>query len=577
MYHFLIKCGIDTTKEEIMVNNKKWWMEEVIYEIYPQSFNDTNDDGIGDINGISEKLDYLHELGITSIWICPVFKSPLIDNGYDISDYQSINQIFGDNNDLYNLIEKAKTYNIKILLDLVINHTSDEHPWFKEALTNKESKYRDYYIFKSGDDNTPPNNWRSIFGGSAWEPVPGEEETYYLHTFHSKQPDLNWENPHLRQEIYDMINWWIEKGVYGFRIDSITFIKKDQDYASLPADGADNLSNIKNKTRNRPGISTLLSELNEQTFNKYDVVTVGEAPGVSYDEFDEYIGKNGYFNMIFDFKYADIDVENGSEWFRKTDWTYDEYIEKIKVSQETLQKYGWGANFIENHDQPRALSKLIQDPQFKNDLGAKALAISYFFLRGTPFIYQGQELGLDNVNWTEISTYNDISSHDNYDRALLEWYSTQEAISFVQDRSRDNGRIPFPWTNEQYGGFSKKEPWLSMKEEYPEINAANNSVLNFYKEMIHLRQNTIYKNTLIYGDIHFKDDTPSSVMAYTRSDDTNRLLVITNFNSNVQTIEIPSGDFKVLLNTHETLKNEKNKIFLEPMQALVVDLGGRKK
>lgn len=558
-----------------MINEKKWWMEEVIYQIYPQSFNDTNNDGIGDIKGISEKLDYLNDLGITAIWICPLFKSPLIDNGYDISDYQSVNDIFGNNEDLYELIEKAKSYNIKILLDLVINHTSDEHQWFRDALAYPDSKYRDYYIFKKGSKDTPPNNWRSIFGGSAWEPVPNEPETYYLHTFHSKQPDLNWENPELRQEIYDMINWWIEKGVFGFRIDSITFIKKDQDYASLPANGADNLSNIKDKTRNRPGIAELLSELNERTFNQYDVVTVGEAPGVQYDEFDEYIGKNGYFNMIFDFKYADIDVENGSEWFRKTQWTYDEYIEKVKLSQETLQKYGWGANFIENHDQPRALSKLILDPKFKNEIGAKALAVSYFLLRGTPFIYQGQELGLDNVNWTDINTYNDISSHDNYNRALLEGYSPEDAISFVQDRSRDNGRIPFPWTNDQYGGFSDSKPWIDMKEEYPQVNTINNTVLEFYKDIIHLRQKSEFKNTLIYGNIQFLDNMPNNVMTYTRADEKNHLLIVTNFNSHAQNVEIPSSNFNVVLNSHPSLDTRKNQLSLEPMQALVIDLGGK--
>ena len=297
--------------------DKKWWQDEVVYQIYPKSFKDTNNDGFGDIKGITEKLPYIHSLGATMIWICPIFTSPMADNGYDIADFEGIDPQFGTMADFDELLAESKKYNIKIILDLVINHTSDEHPWFQEAIRDKNSPYRDYYIFKEGIE--PPNNWRSIFGGSVWEKLPNED-TYYLHVFDKKQPDLNWENPVLRKELYDMINRWLDRGISGFRIDSITFVKKDQDFASLPADGVDGLVSCKEKTRNRPGIEVFLNELKENTFDKYDCITVGEAPGVPYDEFSTFIGKDGYFSMIFDFHYADIDVESGSDWFKRTNW-----------------------------------------------------------------------------------------------------------------------------------------------------------------------------------------------------------------------------------------------------------------
>ena len=555
--------------------SKDWWKEEVVYQIYPQSFKDSNNDGIGDLNGIREKLPYLKGLGITCLWISPIFTSPLADNGYDIADYEGINPIFGSMADLDNLIQEAKDLDIKIILDLVVNHSSDEHPWFQEALKAPESPYRDFYIFKQGTNGQAPNNWRSIFGGSAWAAVEGEDNTYYLHTFHKKQPDLNWENPDLRQAIYDMINRWLDKGIAGFRIDSITFIKKDQDYQSLPADGADNLSNIKHKTRNRPGIADFLKELNQQTFQRYNVMTVGEAPGVPYEDFDQYIGPDGYFNMIFDFSYADIDVENGSEWFRQSQWDYDDYIAAVKASQYALQDAGWAANFIENHDQPRALSKLIKDPNYQNEIGATALACSYFFLRGTPFIYQGQELGLRNVSWENIETYDDISSHDNYQRALLEGYRPEEAIRFVQKRSRDNGRTPFPWDNSQYGGFSDHEPWLAMADEYPTINAMHNPVRAFYQKLIDLRQASELKDLLIYGDIDFIDNLPSQVMAYQRRLDDQEVSVVINFNSH--SVRIPSlyNSYQILINNLDQSINKKNdQLELAPMQAVVIQKGG---
>lgn len=510
-----------------METEKNWWQKEIIYQIYPKSFKDSNQDGIGDLKGIIEKLPYLKKLGVTTLWICPIFSSPMVDNGYDIADFEGINPQFGTMEDVDLLLAEAKKLNLKIMLDLVINHTSDEHVWFQKALADKNSPYRDYYIFKEGKE--PPNNWRSIFGGSVWEKVPNED-CYYLHVFDKRQPDLNWENAEMRQELYAMINRWLEKGIAGFRIDSITFIKKDQDYASLPADGVDGLVSCKEKTRNRPGIDAFLHELRRETFDKYNCVTVGEAPGVSYEEFPTYVGDNGYFSMIFDFHYADIDVESGSDWFKRTNWTAAEFKDLLKQSQDALQKAGWGANFIENHDQPRALSKFVAE-DFQNAQSALGLGAMYFFLRGTPFIYQGQELGMVNAKRTDISQFDDISSIDNYERSMKEGFSAQEALHFVNQRSRDNSRTPMPWDGSQYGGFSQQKPWLAMTEEYPKINAEDNAVFKGYQKMISLRQQSEISDVLQKGDIAFIEDVPESVIAYQRTAASGSLVSYTNFSS----------------------------------------------
>lgn len=553
---------------------QQWWKKEVIYQIYPRSFKDTNDDGIGDIQGIISKLPYLADLGITMIWICPIYKSPMIDNGYDISDYLDINSEFGDMADLDQLFSEANQYNIKIMLDLVINHTSDEHPWFQEAYKNPESKYRDYYIFKEGVNGQPPNNWRSIFGGSVWEKVPNEDQ-YYMHIFDKKQPDLNFENPELRNEIYQMINTWLEKGLVGFRIDSITFLKKDQDFASLPSDGQDGLVTCKYKTRNRPGIEIFLRELREKTFDKYQCVTVGEAPGVKYDELDDFIGEEGYFSMIFDFKYADIDVESGSDWFKRTNWKVSEFKELLFESQEAIQKVGWGANFIENHDQPRAISKLIKNKSYQNYIGGSALALMYFFLRGTPFIYQGQEIGMTNFNRTSIDQFNDISSIDNYHRAIQEGFSADQALEFVNLRSRDNTRTPMHWSSESNAGFSDVSPWIELNENHQEINVEkqkdkNDSLFNFYQQMIQLRNHSEYSETLIYGDIKPLWNTNENVISYLRRDNNNTFQIIVNLSDELITQEIDNEVQDVTLNNYENPQINQDSVNLRPYECLLI-------
>lgn len=536
-------------------NNPEWWKESVVYQIYPKSFYDSNNDGIGDIRGIIEKLPYLRELGISMIWLSPFYKSPMADNGYDISDYFSVNPDFGKMEDIEELISQAGSLGIKIMIDLVVNHTSDEHHWFRQALQDSHSKYRDYYIFKSGVNGAAPNNWRSIFGGSAWEKLP-DEDIYYLHVFHKKQPDLNWENPSLRQEIYAMINWWLGKGIAGFRIDAITFIKKDRDFASLPADGVDGMVSIKNKCRNQPGIEFFLTELKEKTFNKFDCVTVGEAPGVPLHDYHKFIGPDGYFDMIFDFHAADIDVENGSEWFKRRDWTVSEFRKALFNSQTAFNKAGWGTMFIENHDQPRALSKLIRNTDYKNESGAKALAAMYFFMHGTPFIYQGQELGMKNFSRRDINEFDDISSVDNYHRALREGFSQQEALKFVNHRSRDNSRTPFQWSDSSNAGFNRgATPWLQFSSDVFSVNAESqvrdtDSVFSFYKKMISLR-NKEYPDVLIYGTFIPLEFIEDEVVAYERRSETERFISITNLSEKALLFPLPEGE--ILLNNYQSV------------------------
>ncbi|MBU5363565.1 alpha-glucosidase [Enterococcus raffinosus] len=562
-------------EKQLLDEEQNFWKEEVVYQVYPKSFYDSDGDGIGDIKGITQKLDYLAELGVTMLWICPIFTSPMVDNGYDIADYKGIQAEFGTMEDLTELIEAAKVKGIKIILDLVVNHSSDEHAWFQAALADTESPYRDYYIFKSGEAGNPPNNWRSIFGGSVWEPVPNETDMYYFHTFDKKQPDLNWEDPALRQEIYEMINWWLEQGIAGFRIDSITFIKKDQDYGDVEPDGSDGLGSVKLKTRNRPGIEKFLAELNRETFQKYDCVSVGEAPGVPYDQYDQYIGKDGYFNMIFDFHYADIDVENGSEWFRQTNWQPQDLKELLFKSQKAIQDSGWGANFMENHDQPRSLSKYITDKNYQNEIGAKALGTLFFFLRGTPFIYQGQEIGMKNFQRTTIEDFNDVSSIDNYHRSIMEGFSEEEAMKFVNQRSRDNTRTPFQWDATENAGFSpSNNAWLKLNGDQTEVNAADQvqrpeSIFSFYQQMIYLRNHSSYRNTLIYGKFS-PLETADAVIAYERSGE-ETLQIFVNLSNQEQKIAAAG---EVLLNNYHELTKQHDAQILKPYQAVVIRKGG---
>ena len=573
--------------------DKKWWQKEVGYQIYPRSFYDSNNDGIGDLNGITAKLDYLKELGITLIWVCPIFKSPMDDNGYDISDYYDVNPEFGTKEDLERLIKEVEKRGIKIILDLVINHTSDEHEWFLEALKNPESKYRNYYIFKRGKNGLPPTNWRSHFGGSAWEKVEGEadengNEMYYLHLFTKKQPDLNWENPEVREELYKMVNYWLEKGIAGFRVDAINSIKKDENYLNLPVDGADGLAYNVKYTLNQPGIEEFLSELAKKTFKKYNCMTVAETPMLEYERYNDFIGEDGFFSMIFDFSYADLDMTKGGFYYSLRDIPTIELRNAIFESQLTQQKYGWGAPFLENHDLPRSLNKFFGEKA--NETNAKLLGNVFFFLRGTPFIYQGQEIGMDNFVRKDISEFDDIASKDQYQRALGEKFSTEEALYFVNKRSRDNSRTPMQWDNSKNAGFSENEnikSWIKLTGSQAVTNVKNQlndekSIFAHYKKMIDLRQNGKYSDCLIYGEFIPVPLENEKIIAYVRKYGNQKLLCISNFSCQKQEVklndiakalgkkEITLGE--ILINNFDKIGKDDKKLNLEGFQSLLVEI-----
>ena len=573
--------------------DKKWWKKEVGYQIYPRSFYDSNNDGIGDLNGITEKLDYLKNLGITLIWVCPIFKSPMDDNGYDISDYYDVNPEFGTKEDLEKLIKEAEKRGIKVILDLVINHTSDEHEWFLEALKNPESKYRNYYIFKRGENGLPPTNWRSHFGGSAWEKVEGEadengNEMYYLHLFTKKQPDLNWENPEVRKELYKMVNYWLEKGIAGFRVDAINSIKKDARYLDLPVDGADGMAYNVEYTLNQPGIEEFLSELAKETFKKYNAMTVAETPMLEYERYNDFIGDDGFFTMIFDFSYTDLDMTKDGFYYSLRDIPTIELRDAIFESQLTQQKYGWGAPFLENHDLPRSLNKFFGEKA--NETNAKLLANVFFFLRGTPFIYQGQEIGMDNFVRNDISEFDDIASKDQYQRALGEGFSSEEALYFVNKRSRDNSRTPMQWDNSKNAGFSKDEnskSWIKLTGSQATTNVADqindkDSIFSHYKKMIDLRQNGKYSDCLTFGDFLSVPLENEKIIAYVRKYKNQKVLCISNFSELKQEVklseiakalgekEIKIGE--ILINNFDGFENNGEKVVFEGFQSLLVEI-----
>lgn len=549
---------------------KEWWQSEIIYQIYPRSFQDSNQDGIGDIQGIIQRLDYLHELGITTIWISPIFESPMADNGYDISNYFGIASEFGTMEDFKELVLEAKKRQIKILLDLVVNHTSDEHPWFQQALANPQSKYRDYYIFKAGKKR--PNNWRSIFGGSVWEKLPNEDMFYY-HTFHKKQPDLNWENPQLRSEIHRMIIQWLQMGIAGFRVDAITFIKKDLSFKSIEPDGVDGLAKCTKVSRNQPGIEVFLKELQEKCFQPFQAVTVAEAPGVNYDELDQFIGKDGFFSMIFDFKAADLDVKSGSEWFKPVRWQLKDLYQKIEDSQLAIQKVGWGAPFIENHDQNRATSKYLKE-HATNPTAQKALALMYFYLYGTPFIYQGQEIGMINFQRHHLQEFEDISSIDQYHRGIQEGLTPAESLAVINYRSRDNARTPMQWTDETYVGFSSVRPWLAITEQSAIRNVEaqmkdETSLWYFYKKIIAVKKMPEYA-TLTFGKIDFLPRMNEGVLLYRRYTEEKSFLIVSNLTNKEQIIQLDKPIKELILNNDVGFELIGKELKLSPFAALVL-------
>ena len=525
-----------------------WWKHAVVYQIYPKSFQDSNGDGIGDLKGIISRLDYPKRLGVNVLWLCPVYQSPMDDGGYDISDYYHIHPMFGDDADMDELIRKADGMGIKILMDLVVNHTSDEHEWFQQALKDPDSKYADYYIFKETADGNPPNNWRSYFGEPAWTRVEGTNR-FYLHEFSRKQPDLNWENEALREEIYRMVNYWLDKGLAGFRIDAIGNIKKRLEYETFQPDGEDGLRYIGDWVLNQPGIEVFLQELNERTFRPHNSMTVAEA-NVPEELLNLFIGEEGFFSMVFDFSYTDIDVPATGEWFRPRDFTVEELRKAIFSSQRMVQEKGWGALYLENHDQNRSVNKYIPEEEIGYH-SKTMLASLFFFLRGTPFIYQGQEIGMENIRMASIDDYDDIATRGQYARAMNAGLDKETAFDIVAKRSRDNSRTPMQWDSGKNAGFSSADrTWIRVNPNYKSINAADqehpDSVLSFYRELIRLRKDSKYSDIIISGEFLPYESEDPCVIAYQRSTAHERLLVIHNFQNRQSAIRLPKGHLKTV-------------------------------
>lgn len=560
---------------------KKWWHKKIAYQIYPKSFFDTTGNGSGDLKGILQKLDYLQELGIDILWLSPCYQSPLADQGYDISDYYRIDPLFGTMEDMEQLIAEAKKRGISILMDLVVNHCSDEHEWFQKALADPYGEYAGYFYFEKGINGQPPNNWRSYFGGSCWEPVPGTD-LYYLHVFHKKQPDLNWENPKLRKEIYKMMRWWLDKGLAGFRIDAIINIKKALPFEnySYPPDRDDGLCAVTRMLQDAVGVGTFLGEMRDEVFQKYDAFTVGEVFNMKEDELESFIGENGYFSTMFDFRET-IFGSSEKGWYASHHITPDEYRDCCFASQKLAGDRGLLSNIIENHDEPRGISRYIPADEL-SETAKKLLATVYFLLKGLPWIYQGQEIGMENLPFASIDEINDVSTHDEYEVALRAGLSKDEALSKVSYFSRDNARTPFQWNSEKNAGFTTGTPWLRINPNYTRINAASqiadpDSLFSYYKALIALRKNPEYADVITYGDfIPFLEDVPR-LMAFYRKDDKKTLLILANFQTLPQKITLPAPYKKILLNNYPDLEQKKSdthtiRVTLQNYQAVILEL-----
>ncbi|KGX92577.1 oligo-1,6-glucosidase [Pontibacillus halophilus JSM 076056 = DSM 19796] len=539
---------------------KQWWKEAVAYQIYPRSFRDSNGDGVGDLRGVIQQLDYLKDLGIDVIWICPIFESPNDDNGYDISNYRGILQEFGTMEDFDLLLKEVHKRGMKLILDLVINHTSDEHPWFIESRASKDSPKRDWYIWKDANGGEEPNNWESIFSGSAWE---YDEETsqYYLHLFSKKQPDLNWENEEVREELYSMVNWWLDKGIDGFRIDAISHIKK--------RDGFPDLENPKkldyvpsfDMHMNQPGIDSWLRELSDRTFEKYDIMTVGEANGVEIEDAERWVGEeNGYFDMIFQFEHLGL-------WDKSADGGVDVLAIKEALSrwQDGLEGIGWNALFFENHDQPRSVSTIGNDTTYWKE-SSKMLGAIYFFMKGTPFIYQGQEIGMTNVHFESIEDYDDVGMKNFYYVERQKGRSKEELMTIIRKQIRDNSRTPMQWNDGHMAGFTEgNDTWIGLNPNYKEVNVAaqqedKNSILSFYKSMIYLRK---HHEEFVYGEFELLHPEHETLVAYKRKLYGKEAVVYANFSD--QPLEYETDGDQLVLSNYDLLEPDQ----LQPYEVRV--------
>ena len=520
---------------------RKWWKESVVYQIYPRSFMDSNGDGIGDIKGITSKLDYLKELGIDVIWLSPVYQSPNDDNGYDISDYQAIMQEFGNMEDFDEMLAAAHERGIKIMMDLVVNHTSDEHRWFVESRKSKNNPYRDYYIWRDAKDGREPNNWGSCFGGSAWQ-YDETTDMYFLHLFSKKQPDLNWDNKVVRREVFDMMTWWLEKGVDGFRMDVISMISKVPGLPDGPKDKDALYGDFGPSVINGPHVHDYLQEMRKEVLSKFDTITVGETSGVTVEEAVKYAADDeSELNMVFQFEQNDLDGGEHGKWnLNKI------YLPDLKAVLNRWQTYlegkAWNSLYWSNHDQPRIVSRLGNDTEAYRELSAKMLATCLHMMKGTPYIYQGEELGMTNVPFASMDEFRDIESINAY-REYTEngIIAPEDMMKYLNYKSRDNARTPMQWSDEENGGFTKGTPWIKINPNYTTINAREqmereDSVFHYYQKLISLRKK---EPVIVYGTFALLMPEDEDIFMYTRTYEQEKLLVICNFSQKERELEIP--------------------------------------
>lgn len=554
---------------------KQWWHDKVAYQIYPKSFYDSNGDGIGDLPGIISKLDYLKDLGVDIVWLSPIYKSPLADEGYDIADYYSIDPRFGTMEDMERLIEEAKKRDMYILMDLVVNHCSDEHEWFQKACQDPDGEYGNFFYIEDRKDGGTPCNWRSYFGGPVWEPLPGHPDKQYLHVFHKKQPDLNWENPRVREEVYKNINWWLDKGLGGFRIDAIINIKKKLPFRDYPVDRADGLSGIDHMLAETEGIGEFLEEMAEKTFRPHNAFTVGEVFNEKPEEIADFIGENGYFSSMFDFAETVYGKSDRGWYDSRAYLNPEEYKSCIFSTQKKIGDTGMISNIIENHDEPRGVSHYIC-PEDLCDASKKLLAGVYFMLKGLPFIYQGQEIGMENMKFNSIEDVDDVSTLDEYQVALNAGLGEEEAFRRVAAFSRDNARTPMQWTDGKNAGFTEGTPWLRVNPNCSRINVKDQeknegSVLSFYKKLTALRKSEEYKETVVYGEFVPYLEQEKNLIGYFREGE-KKLLVLANFQKAPREVELPGSVKKVLLNNLEDLTLNENRIHLDSWQFVTLEI-----
>ncbi len=549
---------------------RNWWKEAVAYQVYPRSFNDSNGDGIGDIPGLIEKLDYLENLGIDVIWLSPMYPSPNDDNGYDISDYKGIMSEFGTMNDFDQLLSNIHQRGMKLILDLVVNHTSDEHPWFIESKSSKTNAKRDWYIWADPKpDGSEPNNWESIFNGSTWE-FDESTKQYYFHLFSKKQPDLNWENPDVRQAVFEMMNWWFEKGIDGFRVDAITHIKKNFEAGDLPVPDGKKFAPAFDVDMNQPGIQEWLQEMKNKSLSRYNIMTVGEANGVTPNDAEEWVGEEkGKFNMIFQFEHLGLWSTGDTKFDVKS------YKQVLNHWQKQLENVGWNALFIENHDQPRRVSTWGDDKNYWYE-SATSHATAYFLQQGTPFIYQGQEIGMTNYPFESIESFNDVAVKTEYQIVKKEGGDVNQLLDKYKMENRDNARTPMQWNNSINAGFTTGKPWFHVNPNYTEINVKQQlndkfSILSYYKALIQLKKSDLIYN---YGKFNMVDAENEQVFAYTRTFKNNTVLIVANLTNEVSELNLPfeldisSVDIKL----HNYHLNDINLDHIKPYESFVVKI-----